>query len=53
MDPVNLIYYTLVCAALGLMAPRMKRPLSRLGISALIGLVAAAALPLLRGVFSF
>lgn len=53
MDPVNLIYYALLCAGLGLLAPRVKRPLRRLGVSALVGLVAAAALPLLRGVFGF
>ena len=53
MDPVNLAYYTLVCATLGLLAPRMRRPLRRLGVSALVGLGAAAVLPLLRGVFGF
>jgi hypothetical protein len=53
MDPVALTYYALVCGALAFVAPRLRRPFKRLGIGALVGLVAAAMLPLLRGVFSF
>ena len=51
MDPITLIFYAIVCGALGLAGPSLGRPVVRLGIGALVGIVAASLLPLLRGMF--
>lgn len=48
MDPVALVFYAIVCALLSLAGPRLGRPLVRLGIGALVGVLAAALLPTLR-----
>ncbi len=52
MDPVTLGFYASVCAILGLAGPRLGGPLARLGIGALVGLAAAAVLPLVRGLLA-
>lgn len=49
MDPVTLVFYAVVCGLLGLAAPAMRTAKMRLGIGAAVGLVAAALLPVLRG----
>ncbi|WP_233417014.1 hypothetical protein [Halovulum marinum] len=51
MDPLTLVYYAAVCGALGAYAPRMGGLVVRLGIGAIVGLVAATALPLVRAAF--
>jgi len=50
MDPFVLIFYAVVCGALGLIAPNLGSPPIRLGVGAGIGVVAAALLPIIRGV---
>lgn len=52
MDPISMTYYAAVCAALGAGAPRMPGLPMRLIVGALVGLVAAAALPLVRGMLA-
>ena len=49
MDVTALIFYAIICGALGLAGPRLGRPLLRLGIGAGVGILAAALLPGLRG----
>jgi len=51
MDAVNLAYYAVICALLSVAAPYLNRRIIRLGVGALVGLVAAGALPLLKAVF--
>lgn len=51
MDPLSLVYYAAVCSALGYYAPRMGGVPARLLIGALVGLAAAAILPMLRAAF--
>jgi hypothetical protein len=53
MDPVTLSYYAVVCGTLGFLAPRLGRPFKRLVVGVVVGVVAAGALPLMRGAFAF
>lgn len=48
MDVTALAFYALVCALLSLAAPRLGTPFARLAIGALVGIAAAALLPMLR-----
>ncbi len=48
MDPVVLTSYAVICGFLSVLAPWLGRPLSRLGIGALVGIVGAAVLPMVR-----
>ena len=49
MDYVSLGFYAVVCGVLGLIAPGLGNMLARLGIGALVGVVAAALLPAVQG----
>lgn len=49
-DPIALAYYAAVCAALGILAPRVPRWPARLIVGAGVGVVAAGALPAVRTV---
>lgn len=51
MDPITLTFYAVVCGLLGLAGPHLGRPTIRLGIGAVIGLIAAGALPTIRATF--
>jgi len=48
MDPFVLAFYAVVCAGLGAAGPRLGRLWLRLAIGAVVGLSAAALLPVLR-----
>ncbi|WP_421701931.1 hypothetical protein [Aliiroseovarius sp.] len=48
MDPVALGFYAVICGLLSLAAPSLGRPFLRLGIGALVGIIAAAVLPMLK-----
>ena len=48
IDPVALVFYALVCGVLSLAAPSAGRPLVRLGLGAVVGIGAAALLPVIR-----
>lgn len=48
MDITALIFYACIFAALGVVSPRLGRPWRRLAIGALVGIAAAAVLPILR-----
>jgi len=51
MDPIALAYYAIVCGALSCCAPLIGGILARLAIGVVVGLVAAALLPMLRAAF--
>ena len=53
MDAFSLIYYAVICACLGLAAPWLGRALPRLLTGLALGIVAAAALPILRPLIGF
>jgi len=46
-----MIFYAIVCGVLGWAAPSMGQPLVRLTIGAVVGIAAAALLPVVRGLF--
>ena len=50
MDVTALTFYAIVCGVLSWAGPRLGQPVVRFGIGALVGIVAATALPTLRGV---
>lgn len=51
MDVTALVFYAAVCGVLSLFAPNLGGRVSRLTIGAVVGVVAAAILPVLRGIF--
>ena len=51
MDVTALLFYAAICGLLSLAGPRLGAPLTRLGIGAAVGILAAALLPTLRGMF--
>ncbi|MBT8456729.1 MAG: hypothetical protein HKO95_13875 [Rhodobacteraceae bacterium] len=48
MDPFALVFYAIVCGLLSLAGPRLGAPMIRLGIGAMVGIVAAIAMPAAR-----
>ncbi|MEL6642806.1 MAG: hypothetical protein AAFQ79_02635 [Pseudomonadota bacterium] len=50
MDPISLVFYAVVCGLLSLFAPNLGGYLPRLLIGAGVGVLAAFALPMIRGV---
>lgn len=48
MDLLGMVFYALICGALGLAGPRLGPPVIRFGIGAAVGLVAVTVLPILR-----
>ena len=53
MDWIALAFYAAVCGTLGIFAPRLGGLPWRLGIGALVGIVAASVLPVLRAMVSY
>ncbi|MEM9795198.1 MAG: hypothetical protein AAF919_01845 [Pseudomonadota bacterium] len=53
IDPVAMIFYAVVCALLAAYAPRETGRVTRLVLGAAVGLVAAVALPSVRGTLGF
>lgn len=48
MDPFVLGFYAIVCGILGWVAPNLGTPFVRFGIGAVVGIVAAGLMPILR-----
>lgn len=48
MDSITLLYYAAVCAVLSAYAPRLGRAPVRFVIGAIVGIAAAAILPVVR-----
>jgi len=48
MDVTAMAFYALVCGGLGALAPRLPSFLQRFAVAALVGVIAAALLPLMR-----
>ena len=49
MDPVNLAFYGLVCGTLAAFAPSLGSRVTRAVVGVVIGVIASALLPLLKG----
>ncbi len=50
MDPITLAFYACVCAGLSAAAPSVPRLPIRVAIGAIVGLVAALLLPMIKGI---
>lgn len=50
MDLTAMAFYALVCGGLGALSPRLPSFWQRFAVAALVGIVAAALLPVVRGV---
>jgi hypothetical protein len=48
MDPISLAFYAAVCGLLSVAAPRFGGMIPRLGIGAVVGIVAATVLPWIK-----
>jgi len=53
MDPFVLAFYAAVCGGLGWAAPNLGSPVMRLGIGAIVGVIAAIVLPFVRSGLGF
>ena len=51
MDTVPLVFYAVVCGALGAVAPSIQSTPRRMAAGGVTGLVSALVLPFLRGLF--
>lgn len=49
MDPVTMAFYGIICGGLAAAAPSLHRTWARVLAGVLVGVVAAALLPFLRG----
>ena len=49
MDPISLGFYAVVCGILSAVAPNFPRLPIRLGIGAVVGVIAATVLPWIKG----
>ena len=50
MDPISLMFYAVVCGCLSLAGPRLGAAPVRLGVGALVGVIAVSVLPVLRDI---
>ena len=48
MDPIALTFYAVICGLLSAVAPSLGGRLPRLAIGAVVGVIAAAVLPMVR-----
>jgi hypothetical protein len=49
MDPVNLTFYGLVCGTLAAFAPSLGSRATRAALGVVVGVIASALLPYLKG----
>jgi len=49
MDPISMAYYATICGLLGVASPWLGRISVRFVLAAIVGLIAAGALPYVRG----
>lgn len=49
MEPISLVFYAIVCGLLSAFAPNLGGMPVRLAVGAVVGIAAAAVLPVLRG----
>ena len=53
MDVTALSFYAVICGVLSIAAPSLGRPAIRFALGAVVGIIAAAALPVLKGLISY
>ena len=53
MEPISLAFYAVVCGLLSLVAPALGGMMPRVAVGAVVGLAAAAVLPMIRGMMGY
>ena len=53
MDPISLVFYAIVCGLLSVFAPNLGGFLPRLAVGAVVGIGAAATLPVITNMMSY
>ncbi|MEO1790075.1 MAG: hypothetical protein AAFR34_10250 [Pseudomonadota bacterium] len=53
MDPISVVFYALICGCLSLFAPNLGGYIPRLIVGAVVGIVAAVSLPMLREMMGY
>ena len=53
MEPISLAFYAAVCGLLSVFAPNLGGAVPRLAVGAVVGIIAAAVLPSLRGMMGY
>jgi len=52
MDVIALSFYAVICGVLGWAAPNLGAPVVRLGIGAVVGVIAASLLPYVKAMLA-
>ena len=53
MEPISLVFYAAVCGVLSTLAPSLGGLIPRFAVGAVVGIAAAALLPVLRGMMGY
>lgn len=53
MEPISLVFYAIVCGLLSIFAPSLGGTVPRMAVGAVVGVAAAAALPIVRGIVGY
>jgi len=53
MDPITITFYAVICGVLSMVAPNLGGTIPRLGIGAIVGILAAAVLPVIRSIIGY
>jgi hypothetical protein len=53
MDPISITFYAVICGILSMVAPNLGGTISRLGIGAIVGILAATILPIIRSTMGY
>ena len=53
MEPISLVFYAVVCGLLSVFAPSLGGVLPRMAAGAVVGIIAAIALPAIRGAIGY
>ena len=53
MEPISLAFYAIVCGLLSVFAPNLGGVVPRMAVGAVVGIIAAASLPFVRGMMGY
>jgi len=53
MEPISIVFYAVICGLLSVFAPSLGGMVPRLAVGAVVGVVAAVILPVLRGAMGY
>lgn len=53
MEPISLVFYAVVCGLLSVFAPSLGGTVPRMAVGAVVGVLAATALPMVRGMMGY